>query len=116
MFVREVGVNSTLKEGQHLVCGDAIINTFHQILRIGGPYIGYLNPYFEQDNEFTRFAKRKKPLILTYDLTHDNETYFEKGMLIKQLPISGLLSYSGTFTGSTKGFDQFYSQKILVTE
>lgn len=31
-------------------------------------------------------------------------------------PLAFLLSLTGTFTGSTKGFDQFYSKKIYVTE
>lgn len=63
-----------------------------------------------------KYATRKQPIALVYDLTHDNETYHTKNKLILQTPVAMLISFIGTFTGSTKGFDQFYSKKISVTE
>jgi len=38
-----------------------------------------------------------------------------KNMIHLQTPVAVLISFLGTFTGSTKGFDQFYSKKIDVT-
>ena len=45
-FVREIGINSTLKEGQHMMDGNSFMHTFHNIAGSGGPYIGSLSPYF----------------------------------------------------------------------
>jgi hypothetical protein len=56
------------------------------------------------------------PISLVYDLTHDNQTYISKGIHVLQTPVSFVISLMGTFTGSTKGYDQFYSKKIEVTE
>jgi hypothetical protein len=43
-------------------------------------------------------------------------TYYDNKKTILQTPVAFVLSLIGTFTGSTKGFDQFYSKKINVTE
>lgn len=96
--------------------GDSFLRTFHQIMGPSGPYIGSLNPYFETQTECVKYCRRKRPIILIYDLTHDNQSYVKKGMILKQLPIALLCSFAGTFIGSTKGFDQFYNKHILVTE
>ncbi len=51
-----------------------------------------------------------------YDITHDHLTFITRKKTILQTPLAFLLPMIGTFTGSTKGFDQFYTNKILVTE
>lgn len=56
------------------------------------------------------------PIHLVYDLTHDNQTYISKGIHVLQTPVTFAISLIGTFIGSTKGYDQFYSRKIEVTE
>lgn len=56
------------------------------------------------------------PIYLVYDLTHDNQTYVSKGNLVLQTPVTVAISLIGTFNGSTKGYDQFYTKKIEVTE
>ena len=41
---------------------------------------------------------------------------FLKKKIVLQTPVTFFLAFTGTFTGSTKGYDQFYSNKIEVTE
>ena len=50
------------------------------------------------------------------DLTHDNETYISKKIIYLQTPVAIVTTFLGTFTGTTRGFDQFYSRKVDVTE
>ena len=54
--------------------------------------------------------------MLVYDLTHDNMTYCEKKIQVLQTPIIVIISLMGAFTGSTKGYDQLYANKVEVTE
>lgn len=96
--------------------GDAFVYSFHKRINFTSPYLGTFNKIFIENGEKIKYATRKQPIPLVYDLTHDNETYASKNILILQTPISYLLSLIGTFTGSCKGFDQFYSKKIQVTE
>lgn len=63
-----------------------------------------------------KYSTRKKPILLVYDLTHDNMTYCEKKIQVLQTPITVLISLMGAFIGSTKGFDQFYARKVDVIE
>ena len=59
-----------------------------------------------------KYSGKKKPIVLIYDLTHDNQTYIDQGMIVLQTPVSLALSMMGTFVGSTKGYDQFYTHKV----
>ncbi len=61
------------------------------------------------------YSFKQRPVGLVYDLTHDNQTYVARKIQILQTPVSFTLSLIGTFTGSTKGYDQFYSRQISVT-
>lgn len=72
MFVREIGINSTLKEGQHMLSGESFMHTFYNIMGEGGQYFGSHNPYFEENGKLVKYCKRKRPVVLVYDLTHDN--------------------------------------------
>ena len=56
------------------------------------------------------------PIHLVYDLTLDNQTFISTGNQVLQTPVAFAISLIGTFIGSTKGYDQFYSKKIEVTE
>lgn len=41
-----------------------------------GKYTGSISPHFERPDGFRiKYCKRKKPIPLIYDLTHDNKTY-----------------------------------------
>jgi hypothetical protein len=55
------------------------------------------------------FAKPRRPQYITYDLTHDNQTYIQRNCSYKQLPLTILLSFLNICLGTTKGFDQYYS-------
>lgn len=82
-----------------------------------GKYTGSISPHFERpDGSKVKYCKRKKPVPLVYDLTHDDRTYEDNGQVIKKTPICIISEFCGSFVASTKGFDQFYSHKILVTE
>ena len=81
-----------------------------------GKYTGTLNPYFHRYGKKVKYCRRKKPVPLVYDLTHDNNTYESKGKTILKTPIAFIIELCGAFIGSTKGFDQFYSNTISVTE
>ena len=52
---------------------------------------------------------------MIYDITHDNQTYISQKNINLQTPVAILSTFLGTFTGTTKGFDQFYSKKVEVT-
>ena len=81
-----------------------------------GKYTGSISPHFERPDGYRiKYCKRKKPIPLIYDLTHDNKTYEESGSTVCKTPICILCDFNGAFVGSTKGFDQFYSKKIFVT-
>jgi len=62
-----------------------------------------------------KYSTRKKPILLVYDLTHDNMTYCDKKIQVLQTPVTVIISLMGAFIGSTKGYDQFYAKKIEVT-
>ena len=115
-FVRKIGINSTLKEAQHMLSGDGFVYHFHTKINVANPYLGSLNRLFVENGQVIKYAVRKYPISLVYDLTHDNIPYVERKQIVLHTPLAYLLSMIGTFTGSTKGFDQFYSKKIYVTE
>jgi len=75
-----------------------------------------LDRIFLENGERIKYAVKKRPIVLVYDLTHDNQTFITKGIHVLQTPVSFALGLIGTFIGSTKGYDQFYSKKIDVTE
>ena len=54
------------------------MDLFHNAMGNHGKYTGTLNPYFTKNGKKFKYAKRKKPIPLIYDLTHDNSTYEEK--------------------------------------
>ena len=115
MFCRQAGINSTVEEIKYKLSGPGFIHLFHKVMGNHGKYTGTLNPYFWKKNYSVKYCRRKKPVPLVYDLTHDNKTYEEKGKTIVKTPLCLLLELSGAFVGSTKGFDQFYSKKVDVT-
>lgn len=45
-FVRQIGINSTLKECQHLLSGGAFVHHFHRSINFTCPYLGTLEPIF----------------------------------------------------------------------
>jgi hypothetical protein len=92
------------------------VTQFHKKIEKTKPYLGTLNRFFIENGENIKYSTRKRPIYLVYDLTHDNQTYITKEIHILQTPVSIAISMIGTFIGSTKGFDQFYSKKIEVTE
>lgn len=116
MFVRQIGINSTLKEAQYILSGESVVHAFHKRIDRTSSYLGTLNRVFRENGENVKYAYHKRPVTLLYDLTHDNETYIEKKMINLQTPVTVALSFLGTFIGSTKGYDQFYSKKVDVTE
>lgn len=54
------------------------------------------------------------PEGILYDVTHDNPSYYESRTHMDCLSKSALLGFSGCFLGSTKGFDEFFENKISV--
>lgn len=56
-----------------------------------GNYSGSLSRYFKKNDQTIKYCRRKKPLLLVYDLTHDNNTYEESGKVILKTPICLLL-------------------------
>ena len=93
-----------------------MVYAFHHKISVTSPYLGTLDRYFLENEEKVKYEVHKKPIPLVFDLTHDNETYASKKILNLQTPVAIVQTFLGTFIGSTKGFDQFYSKKILVTE
>lgn len=115
LFVRSIGINSTLKEAQHMLSGPAFVYNMHESLGKDARYVGGLNGYMEEKDEIVKYSTRKKPIVLVYDLTHDNTTYCQNNIQVLQTPVTVLISLMGSFIGSTKGYDQFYANKIDVT-
>ncbi len=99
-----------------MLSGASFIYNLHESLGKGARYVGGLNRYMEEKDEVVKYSTRKKPLLLVYDLTHDNMTYCQKKIQVLQTPVTVLISLMGTFIGSTKGYDQFYARKIDVTQ
>jgi hypothetical protein len=99
-----------------MLSGPEFVGQFHKKIETLKPYLGALSRIFNEGGENIKYSVRKKPIYLVYDLTHDNQTYISKGIHILQTPVSFALSLIGTFIGSTKGYDQFFSKKIEVTE
>lgn len=114
--MRSSGVNSTLFEIKHHISGSLFLGLFYESMGNQGKYTGSISPHFERTDGRVKYCKRKKPIPLIYDLTHDNNTYEASNKIIVKTPICIILEYSGAFVGSTKGYDQFYSKKIMVTE
>lgn len=57
-----------------------------------GKYTGSISPHFDRpDNNRIKYCKRKRPIPLLYDLTHDNKTYEQSNKAIIKTPISLLL-------------------------
>ncbi len=53
-----------------------------------GKYTGSISPHFERPGGHrVKYCKRKKPVPLIYDLTHDNQTYESIGKVIRKTPI-----------------------------
>jgi len=53
---------------------------FHESMANQGKYTGSISPHFERpDGSRVKYCKRKKPIPLIYDQTHDNRTYEENG-------------------------------------
>lgn len=98
-----------------MLSGSAFVYNLHESLGKGARYVGGLNRYMEERNELVKYSTRKKPLLLVYDLTHDNMTYCQKKIQVLQTPVTVLISLMGAFIGSTKGYDQFYARKVEVT-
>jgi hypothetical protein len=99
-----------------MLSGGSMVQTYHRAIDRTNAYLGSLNRHFKENGETVKYSYHKKPIALVYDLTHDNESYAQKKIIQLATPVSVLLTFMGTFTGSTKGFDQFYSKKIQVTE
>jgi hypothetical protein len=96
-----------------MLSGPAFTHSIYDSLGKGATYVGGLNRYMEErSNEIIKYSTRKKPILLVYDLTHDNMTYCEKKIQVLQTPVTVLISFMGAFIGSTKGYDQFYARKI----
>ena len=55
-------------------CSTFVYN-LHGSLGKGTRYVRGLNRYMEERNELVKYSTREKPLLLVYDLTHDNMTY-----------------------------------------
>ena len=58
------------------------------------------------------------PHSIIFDLTHDNETYFQKrNNLSLNLSVMACNSFSSTAIGSTRGYDQLFPiQPLVVNE
>lgn len=90
--------------------GFNFLNLFHEAMGNHGKYTGSISPHFDRPHgKRLKYCRRKKPIPLLYDLTHDNKTYESSDKIIIKTPICLVIEYCGAFIGSTKGFDQFYS-------
>jgi hypothetical protein len=45
-FVKQIGINSTLKEAQHMLTGDGFVYHFHNKINVSIPYLGSINRLF----------------------------------------------------------------------
>ena len=60
--------------------GNQFMYLFHESMANQGKYTGSISPHFERpDGSRVKYCKRKKPIPLIYDQTHDNRTYEENG-------------------------------------
>lgn len=74
--MRTSSVNSTLFELRHHLNGGKFLALFYESMGNQGKYTGSLSPHFDRpDGHRVKYCKRKKPIPLIYDLTHDNKTY-----------------------------------------
>lgn len=56
------------------------------------------------------------PEGILYDVTHDNPSYYHERTIMDTLSKVALLGFSNCFLGTTKGYDEFYEEKISVVE
>jgi glycogen debranching enzyme len=78
VFVRTSGINSMLFELRRDVSGKRFLNLFYESMGNHGKYTGSISPHFERPyGTRVKYCKRKKPIPLIYDQTHDNRTYEE---------------------------------------
>ena len=70
--MRQIGINSTLKEAQYILNGNACVDAFHRRVDRTSSYLGTLNRHFRENGETIKYAYHKRPVTLLYDLTHDN--------------------------------------------
>ena len=71
-FVKQIGINSTLKEVQHVLSGSAVVDAFHRRIDRANSYLGTMNRYFIENGETVKYAYHKRPISMVCDLTHDN--------------------------------------------
>lgn len=75
VFVKQIGINSVLKEAQHMLSGSEFVKQFHKKIEKTKPYLGTLNRVFQENGESIKYSNKKMPIYLVYDLTHDNLSY-----------------------------------------
>lgn len=59
-----------------MLSGESFVYGLHKALGKSTRYVGGLNRYMEEKEEIVKYSTRKMPIILVYDLTHDNKTFF----------------------------------------
>ena len=128
-FVNRIGINLLIRE---LIWCENVWKLSEQIHRYGGGFEHMLGKIEENkfdyiinnDNKDNITLKKMKYLLpslphsIIFDLTHDNETYYQK---MKNLSLNltkmACNSFSSTAIGSTRGFDQLFPiQPSVVNE
>lgn len=56
------------------------------------------------------------PHALMYDLTHDNESYFDKRSAEHALSVAGIVTFGYCAVASVKGFDDLYPKLLNLVE
>ena len=126
VFVNRIGINLLIRE--LIWCGDAR-NLSAIIHRFGGGYDHMLGKieenkfdYVKNDVNVTlrnmKYLLPSLPHSIIFDLTHDNETYYQKmNNLSLNLTNMACNSFSSTAIGTTRGFDQLFPiQPSVVNE
>ena len=54
-FVRQIGINSTLKEMQYLLSGDSLVDSFHRRIDRANSYLGTMDRYFMENGERLKY-------------------------------------------------------------
>lgn len=80
-------------------------------------YVGSLPP-LEQTNAVSghnmRLLNDRRPLLLLYDETHDNETIVKKFGVQQMVPLLAQTAYSSVYYGTTKGYDELYQDNVSI--
>ncbi|OCF71062.1 glycogen debranching enzyme [Kwoniella mangroviensis CBS 8886] len=128
-FVRELGINSLVREAYN---GHDVKNFADLLWRFGlGKPVGSMDAacLSSSDELSPPFGKGpSRPCIVTplqgsvphavfYDLTHDNQSPFDKRTAEDALSTGALVTFSRAALGSNKGFDDLYPKLLdLVTD